>query len=378
MKHSSHRTLAILIAAPVLAALACQFSLPNISNLLAQSPPSNNTLPQPEVLPTLQVSSNLLSQQDALISLYQTVSPGVVSIAVATDQGGGLASGFVIDKEGHIVTNYHVVQDATYMEVSFTSGFKAVADVVGVDTDSDLAVIQVDAPEGELVPLALGDSDSLQVGQYVVAIGNPFGYNGSMSVGVVSSLGRSLESMNESPGSGQFFSAGDIIQTDAAINPGNSGGPLLNLQGEVVGVNRAIESFNFDQQGRSLNSGIAFAVSSNIVKRVVPSLISQGRYDYPYLGITSVSNLTLADAKQLGLENANGALVSEVADGGPADQAGVQANDMIIAMDGIPMKNFDQMIAYLFGHKNPGDTVKLTVIRNGQKLEIDLVLGARP
>jgi len=378
MKHSSHRTLAILIAALVLAALACQFSLPNISNLLAQSPPSNNTLPQPEVLPTLQVSSNLLSQQDALISLYQAVSPGVVSIAVATDQGGGLASGFVIDKEGHIVTNYHVVQDATYMEVSFTSGFKAVADVVGVDTDSDLAVIQVDAPEGELVPLALGDSDSLQVGQYVVAIGNPFGYNGSMSVGVVSSLGRSLESMNESPGSGQFFSAGDIIQTDAAINPGNSGGPLLNLQGEVVGVNRAIESFNFDQQGRSLNSGIAFAVSSNIVKRVVPSLISQGRYDYPYLGITSVSNLTLADAKQLGLENANGALVSEVADGGPADQAGVQANDMIIAMDGIPMKNFDQMIAYLFGHKNPGDTVKLTVIRNGQKLEIDLVLGARP
>ena len=378
MKHSSHRTLAILIAALVLAALACQFSLPNISNLLAQSPPSNNTLPQPEVLPTLQVSSNLLSQQDALISLYQAVSPGVVSIAVATDQGGGLASGFVIDKEGHIVTNYHVVQDATYMEVSFTSGFKAVADVVGVDTDSDLAVIQVDAPEGELVPLALGDSDSLQVGQYVVAIGNPFGYNGSMSVGVVSSLGRTLDSMNESPGSGQFFSAGDIIQTDAAINPGNSGGPLLNLQGEVVGVNRAIESFNFDQQGRSLNSGIAFAVSSNIVKRVVPSLISQGRYDYPYLGITSVSNLTLADAKQLGLENANGALVSEVADGGPADQAGVQANDMIIAMDGIPMKNFDQMIAYLFGHKNPGDTVKLTVIRNGQKLEIDLVLGARP
>ena len=378
MKHSSHRTLAILIAALVLAALACQFSLPDLSNLLAQSPPSENTFPQPEALPTLQVSSNLLSQQDALISLYQSVSPGVVSIAVATDQGGGLASGFVIDKEGHIVTNYHVVQDATYMEVSFTSGFKAVADVVGVDTDSDLAVIQVDAPEGELVPLALGDSDSLQVGQYVVAIGNPFGYNGSMSVGVVSSLGRSLESMNESPGSGQFFSAGDIIQTDAAINPGNSGGPLLNLQGEVVGVNRAIESFNFDQQGRSLNSGIAFAVSSNIVKRVVPSLISQGHYDYPYLGITSVSNLTLADAKQLGLENANGALVSEVADGGPADQAGVQANDMIIAMDGIPMKNFDQMIAYLFGQKSPGDTVKLTVIRNGQKLEIDLVLGARP
>ena len=378
MKHPSLRPFAFLITVLVLATLACQFSLPDLSNLLAQSPPSNNTLPQPEVLPTLQVSSNLLSQQDALISLYQAVSPGVVSIAVATDQGGGLASGFVIDKEGHIVTNYHVVQDATYMEVSFTAGFKAVADVVGVDTDSDLAVIQVDAPEGELVPLALGDSDSLQVGQYVVAIGNPFGYNGSMSVGVVSSLGRSLESMNESPRSGQFFSAGDIIQTDAAINPGNSGGPLLNLQGEVVGVNRAIESFNFDQQGRSLNSGIAFAVSSNIVKRVVPSLISQGRYDYPYLGITSVSNLTLADAKQLGLENANGALVSEVADGGPADQAGVQANDMIIAMDGIPMKNFDQMIAYLFGHKNPGDTVKLTVIRNGQKLEIDLVLGARP
>jgi S1-C subfamily serine protease len=358
----------------VLTGLACSLSLPNPAEVLEDAP----DLVPTSGAPPIQISQDLLSQQDALITLYQAVSPGVVSISVATELGGGQGSGFVYDDDGHIVTNYHVVQDATYIEVSFPSGDQAVGEVVGVDTDSDLAVIKVDVSPDVLVPMRLGDSDALQIGQYVVAIGNPFGLSGSMSVGIVSSVGRSLEGLNEDPQAGRPFTAGDIIQTDAAINPGNSGGPLLNLGGEVVGVNRAIRSFNFNDEGNTLNSGIGFAVSINIVKRVVPSLITEGSYDYPYLGVSSVSNLSLAEAQQRGLESTNGALISEVVSGGPADDAGVQSGDMIVGIDGNAIQNFDEMIAYLFTHKSPGETVQLTIIRDGDEITIDLVLGARP
>jgi len=372
MTRNTTRSIALVLSVLVLSAAACQFAVGPLSNLTTSF--SNQVTPAAQ---TIQISNDLISQQDALVSLYQAVSPGVVSITVATDQGGGQASGFVFDTDGHIVTNYHVVEGANYIEVSFSSGFKAVADVVGTDTDSDLAVIHVDAPASELHPLTIGDSSALQVGQYVVAIGNPFGLNGSMSTGIVSSLGRSMDSMNPSE-SGAFFSAGDLIQTDAAINPGNSGGPLLNLNGEVVGVNRAIRSFTTTERGEALNSGIGFAVSSNIVARVVPSLISSGSVSYPYLGISSVNNLSLAEAQQLGLNRTDGALIEDVAAGGPADDAGVQAGDFITAIDGITVKNFDQLISYLFTSKSPGETVTLTVIRNGQEMQIDLTLGTRP
>ncbi len=371
MKSKTIRPMLVVISVLLLAAMACQFSLPNPGAFFAT--------PQADTNSSIQVSSDLVSQQDALVSLYKTASPGVVSIAVSLDQGSALASGFVVDTAGHIVTNYHVVEGATYIEVSFPSGFKAVADVVGVDKNSDLAVIHVDAPASELVPLKLGDSDTLQVGQYVVAIGNPFGLNGSMSVGIISSLGRTLDSMNAAPDSnGQFFSAGDIIQTDAAINPGNSGGPLLDLQGEVIGVNRAIRTVNTDQQGNALNSGIGFAVSVNIVKRVVPALIATGHYDYPYLGLSSQSNLTLAEAQQLGLSTTNGALIESVVTGGPADKAGLVAGDMIVGIDGRTLKNFDEMLSYLFTHKSPGDVVKLQIVRTGKQIEVDVTLGTRP
>jgi 2-alkenal reductase len=380
MKSKTIRPMLVAISVLILAAMACQFSLPDPSAFLDRiSNQISFATPQPVTDTPIQVSSDLVSQQDALVSLYRTVSPGVVSIATSSDQGGALGSGFVVDSVGHIVTNYHVVEGANYIEVSFPSGFKAVADVVGVDTDSDLAVIHVDAPASELVPLTLGDSDALQVGQYVVAIGNPFGLNGSMSIGIISSLGRTLDSMNAAPdSSGQFFSAGDIIQTDAAINPGNSGGPLLDLQGEVVGVNRAIRSLNTDQQGNALNSGIGFAVSVNIVKRVVPAIIENGHYDYPYLGLSSAQDLSLAQAQQLGLDSTNGALVENVVAGGPADDAGLVAGDMIVGIDGRTMKNFDEMLSYLFTHKSPGDVVQLQVLRNGQQIEVDVTLGARP
>jgi 2-alkenal reductase len=372
MSQKTTRSIALVLSVLVLSAAACQFAVGPLSDLTNGT--SNQVTP---AVQTIQISNDLLSQQEALVSLYQAVSPGVVSINVATDQGGGQASGFVYDTEGNIVTNYHVVEGANYIEVSFSSGFKAVADVVGTDTDSDLAVIHVDAPASELHPLTIGDSSALQVGEYVVAIGNPFGLNGSMSTGIVSSLGRSMDSMNPSE-NGTFFSAGDLIQTDAAINPGNSGGPLLNLSGEVVGVNRAIRSFATTEGGDALNSGIGFAVSSNIVARVVPSLISTGSVAYPYLGISSVNNLSLTEAQQLGLDRTDGALIEDVASGGPADEAGVQSGDFVTAIDGRTVKNFDQLISYLFTSKSPGETVTLTVIRSGQEMQIDLVLGTRP
>jgi 2-alkenal reductase len=372
MTHKTTRSIALVLSVLVLSAAACQFAVGPLSDLTSGS--SAQVTPAAQ---RIQISNDLLSQQDSLVSLYQFVSPGVVSITVATDQGGGQASGFVYDTEGNIVTNYHVVEGANYIEVAFSSGFKAVADVVGTDTDSDLAVIHVDAPASELHPLTIGDSSALQVGEYVVAIGNPFGLNGSMSTGIISSLGRSMDSMNPSE-NGTFFSAGDLIQTDAAINPGNSGGPLLNLSGEVVGVNRAIRSFATTEGGDALNSGIGFAVSSNIVARVVPSLISTGSVAYPYLGISSVNNLSLTEAQQLGLDRTDGALIGDVASGGPADEAGVQSGDFVTAIDGRTVKNFDQLISYLFTSKSPGETVTLTVIRNGQEMQIDLVLGTRP
>jgi 2-alkenal reductase len=320
---------------------------------------------------------DLVSQQDALTALYENVSPGVVSIQVLTELGGGSGSGFVIDKDGHVITNFHVVQGASELVVAFPSGIKAVGEVIGEDTDSDLAIIKVDAPPEELHPLTLGDSDQLRPGQIVIAIGNPFGLNGTMTTGIVSGLGRTLDSLNEAPG-GQFFSAGDLIQTDAAINPGNSGGPLLNLNGEVIGINRAIRTFNFTEEAEPVNSGIGFAISINIVKRVVPSLIANGSYDYPYLGISSPSDIPLELAENLGLEKAIGVYISAVADDGPADQAGLVESDVIVSINDVEVRNFGDLISYLFNHTAPGDTVLVSFVHNGEQLETEMVIGSRP
>ncbi len=319
---------------------------------------------------------DLISQQDALISLYEIVSPGVVSIRVLTDLGGGQGSGFVIDHEGHIVTNFHVVQGATEIEVAFTSGLIVRGEVIGTDDDSDLAIIKVDVPADSLHPVALGDSSIVKVGQIVVAIGNPFGLSSTMTTGIVSGLGRVGESMNPAEG-GQFFASGDLIQTDAAINPGNSGGPLLNLNGEVIGINRSIRTFNVNADDEPVNSGVGFAVSVNILKRVIPSLILNGFYDYPYLGISS-QELNLAVSEELGLGRTTGILIVNLAPDAPAELAGLQLGDVIIAFNDQELRDFGELISYLFTQTAPGDTITVTFIRDGEQQQTELVVGARP
>ena len=370
----------------ILSILACQIS--------GAAPQIPGAVTPAVVVANQTALSNTVSpvaDQDALVSLYASVTPGIVAIRVlAADGSGSLGSGFVYDGLGHIVTNYHVVEGASRAEVDFTSGYKTYGTVIGTDLDSDIAVIKVDAPAAELHPVALGDSSNLKVGQTVVAIGNPFGLNGTMTVGIISALGRTLDSAHNSP-SGGNFTAGDIIQTDAAINPGNSGGPLLNRAGEVIGINRAIRTTNFTTSGEPLNSGIGFAISINIVKRVVPVLISDGKYDYPYLGIASLDDLGLAQIEALGLKTFTGAYVTNVVAGGPADKAGIKAGDkatnitglnaggdLIIALDGHPVRHFDELLSYLITNKSPGDSVVLTILRGDQQMDVTVKLDKRP
>jgi 2-alkenal reductase len=338
----------------------------------------------------LPLSVSEIAPQELLVKIYENASRGVVAIQVLTQEGGSQGSGFVIDNEGHIITNYHVVEGLQDLEVDFPSGYKTRGEVIAIDTDSDLAVLKVEAPPEELFPLTLGDSANLKVGQTVIAIGNPFGLTGTMTTGIISALGRTLESMRDAPG-GSTFTAGDIIQTDTAINPGNSGGPLLNLQGEVVGVNRAIRTFNFTTQEEPLNSGIGFAIAINIVKRVAPILIAEGEYNYPYIGISSLPDISLLEMEALDLPQSTGAYVTSVASGGPADRAGLRAGtvatdlpllnaggDLIVAIDGQPVRTFGDLLAYLINYKSPGDTVVLTILRQDQKLDLELTLDKRP
>ena len=330
------------------------------------------------------------SSDSTLIDLYARVSPGVVSITILTSQGGAQGSGIVYDKQGHIITNYHVVDGATEIEVDFASGLKVSGEVIGTDLDSDLAVIQVKAPESELVPLAMGDSDAVKVGQSVFALGNPFGLSGTMTSGIVSAKGRTLDSLRQAS-STSYFTSGDIIQTDAAINPGNSGGPLLNLNGEVIGINRAIQTTGTVTTGEPANIGIGFAIPVNIIKKVVPVLISAGKYDYPYLGVSFSPDLSLDDINTLNLPQQTGAYIVDVTAGGPGDQAGLQAGktqtsiqglnaggDLVIAVDGRIVLTFNDLIGYVLTNKNPGDKISLTIIRDNQKKEVSLTLGKRP
>jgi 2-alkenal reductase len=325
-----------------------------------------------------------------LIQLYERVSPGVVAIQAYTAEGTSRGSGFVFDGEGHIVTNEHVVANADEVEVDFPGGTMAWADVIGSDSNSDLAVLRVDVPPEALSPLAMGDSSAVRVGETVVAIGNPFGLAGTMTVGIVSGLGRTLDSERAAPGGG-LFSSGDIIQTDAAINPGNSGGPLLNLQGSIIGVNRAILTETFTVTGAPANSGVGFAIPVNLVRRVVEAIIGEGVYEYPYLGITSVGSLDLQMVDELRLPQTTGAYVTGVTPGGPADVAGVHGGarsaafevippggDLITFIDGVPVREFGDLLSYLVNYTEVGQVVTLTILRDGEEIQIAVTIAARP
>ena len=386
MKKNMRLILPVMIL--VLASLACQaVSLP-----FGNGPASSGFQPAaPTNIPALVSPASLKDQQDVLTALYAHVTPGIVAIQVLTASGADLGTGFVYNDQGYIITNQHVVDGQQKIEVDFPNGFKAFAKLIGVDLDSDLAVLKVDAPAAELHPLTLGDSSKLKVGQTVIAIGNPFGLNGTMTTGIISALGRTLPS-NHAAAGGSNFSASDQIQTDAAINPGNSGGPLLNLNGEVIGINRAIRTDSSATSGEPVNSGIGFAIAINIVKRVVPVIIKSGKYDYPYMGMGSQEQLSLDEINALGLKRLTGAYVACIVPGGPADKAGVIAGtkdipglqglkgggDLIIAVDGQAVNTFSDFLSYLVNNKAPGDTITLTVLRGDQKLDLKVTLDKRP
>jgi 2-alkenal reductase len=394
MKRSNLKIL-LVISVLILAMLAC--AIPDVStsfSLTPQAEVSRDVVVTQESVteppPTTFVVPDEVLLQDRLVQLYESVSPGVVSIQVYSDFGSGIGSGFVIDKDGHIVTNYHVVELAREVEVHFQTGLKVYGEVIGEDLDSDLALIKVDVDPSQLTPLPLGDSDQLRVGQTVVAIGNPFGLSGTMTVGIISARGRTLESIRQTE-TGSFFSAGDLIQTDATINPGNSGGPLLNLNGEVIGINRALQTDGSAIMGSPSNTGIGFAVSSNILKLVVPTLKEGNTYNYPYLGLSSLPSLTLAQSEFLGLPQATGAYIVEIVPGGPADQAGLRVGnqatsvgglsaggDLIIRVDDQEVLEFSELLSYMMLNKQPGDTLDVTVLRNGEEMVLTVTLGERP
>jgi len=326
------------------------------------------------VAPTL-AAGDYFAHEQAFIDVYETSSPSVVHIGVADGEG----SGFVFDNNGHIVTNNHVVATSNGdIVVRFSDGSQKDASIVGTAPDSDLAVLKVDADPGELRPLPLGDSNDLKVGQIVVAIGSPFGLENTLTTGIVSGLDRLFPGA-QAPGGGTY-NIPNIIQTDAAINPGNSGGPLLDLHGNLIGVNTAIES---PVRG---SSGVGFAVPSNVVAVVVPQLINGGRVATPWLGISGTElNGTLAE--NLGLDpTTRGIVIGEVIVGGPAAAAGLQAadatgtsaGDIIVGVDGNMVRAFDDLLGYIVEETTVGQTINVEVLRDGQVETIPLTLQARP
>jgi len=318
-----------------------------------------------------------------LVQLFEKSEAGVVKIRVDSNvpnDTGGMGSGFVYDNLGHIITNAHVVDNASKATVTFLDGSQYHAEIIGKDKFTDLAVIKVNEKPRLLHPLQIGDSSQLRVGEQVAAIGNPFGLSGSMTSGIVSQIGRLLPSQDSG------FSIPDVIQTDAAINPGNSGGPLLNMKGEVVGINTAIQSMSGG------NTGVGFAVPSNTALKIVPSLIEDGEYRHPWIGITG-RDIDPELAKVLDLKDAKGFLVITVVDGSPADKAGLKGmsqtqiidgkeypvdGDIIISVDDKEVRKISDILIHLQREKSVGDTMSLGILRDGEFMHISLELIERP
>jgi S1-C subfamily serine protease len=381
---------------------ACQGTPPPPEAVLSTPPAAlevNTAFRQ--TLPTA-VPASVVGDADAeyllLTNLYERVSPSVVNIEVTIDnpvhsfiQELSSGSGFVLDADGHIITNAHVVADTSSILVTFNDGYVAEAELVGLDSYSDLAVLRVEVPEGRLVPVTFGDSGQVRVGQRAVAIGNPFGLASSMSDGIVSALGRQLPSAEMITNTAVGFQNPNIIQVDTPINPGNSGGPLLNSAGEVIGVNTAIRTET------GIFEGVGFAVPSATVLRVVPDLLANGVVDYSYIGISSESAddgfgvAGLADVLELPVRG--GVLIASITPGSPAQRAGLMGGtrevtirgrslcvggDIIVAVDEVTVRNMDELVSYLVTHTRPGDTVQMRVVRGDQTFDLPVRLESRP
>ena len=325
----------------------------------------------------------LSSKSLSLIEIFEKSEPGVVRVNVqrgeSEDVTGGIGSGFVFDKKGHIISNAHVVKDANKIVVTFLDGRSYNANIIGTDEYTDIAVIKVNADLSLLHPLSIGDSSNLKVGEEIAAIGNPFGLSGSMTSGIISQLGRLLPTESN-------YQIPDVIQTDAAINPGNSGGPLLNMRGEIVGINTAIQSTT------GSNTGVGFAIPSQTIAKIVPTLIEDGKYKHPWIGIAG-RDIDPDMASALNLKDAVGFLVITVVEDGPAFQAGligsektIEVNgvnyliggDIILAVDGNEVRKIDDILVHLQRVKSVGDEMVLEILRDGRTTNITITLDVRP
>jgi len=364
-------------AAMVIAIVAVLFIYPPES--LKPEISATNELPTN----TIAEATPLFSQSLSLIEIFEKSEPGVVRVNVqrteSDDIAGGIGSGFVFDKKGHIITNAHVVKDANKVVVTFLDGRSYNAEIIGVDEYTDIAVIKVNADLILLNPLLIGDSSNLKVGEDIAAIGNPFGLSGSMTSGIVSQLGRLLPS-------GSGYSIPDVIQTDAAINPGNSGGPLLNMRGEIIGINTAIQSTT------GSNTGVGFAIPSQTVAKIVPMLVKDGEYKHPWIGISG-RDIDPDMANVLNLKDAVGFLVITVVEDSPAFDAGLigsdktievdglnypMGGDIILAVDGIEVRKIDDILVHLQRAKSVGDEMILEVLRDGRTTNLTIILQERP
>ncbi|MBI1663239.1 MAG: trypsin-like peptidase domain-containing protein [Nitrosopumilus sp.] len=332
---------------------------------------------------TVGETTPLYKNELSLIEIFEKSEPGVVRVNVqrgdTLDSVGGVGSGFVFDKNGHVITNAHVIDDSRKVVVTFLDGRSYNAEIIGVDEFTDLAVIKVNADFTLLRPLLIGDSSNLKVGEPIAAIGNPFGLSGSMTSGIVSQLGRLLPLESR-------YSIPDVIQTDAAINPGNSGGPLLNMRGEVVGINTAIQSATGEF------TGVGFAIPSQTVAKIIPTLIEDGEYKHPWIGISG-RDIDPDLAKVLELQDAVGFLVVTVSEDSPASKAGMigsdktidvdginypMGGDIILSVDGIEVRKIDDILIHLQRAKSVGDEMILEVLRDGRTTDISIILQERP
>ena len=363
-----------IIGATVVVAVFAVFLLQNI--------PETEVIHNDVSMPKAIGQQNPYTKELSLVEIFEKSEPGVVRVNVQRDAdnvSNGVGSGFVFDKKGHIITNAHVVNDARKIVVTFLDGRSYNADVIGQDKFTDIAVIKVNADLKLLHPLTLGDSSNLKVGEQIAAIGNPFGLSGSMTSGIISQLGRLLPS-------GSGYSIPDIIQTDAAINPGNSGGPLLNMRGEIVGINTAIQSTTGEF------TGVGFAVPSKTIAKIVPILISEGEYRHPWIGISG-RDIDPDLAKVLNLNEAVGFLVVTVVEHSPASEAGLRGSeetvsidginypkggDVILSVDGIDVRKIDDILIHLQRAKSIGDEMILEILRDGRTTNVSITLQERP